>query len=180
MACDVTKGKLEIACKDAAGGYKAVYLANYAEYDFTTSSSDATGHILTDLGTLTEVYKFAAKNTANTYDQTINSNRDNGTTTYTQVLNLTLTKLTPEMEYQVRMMSLGRPIIFLELNSGEVLALGLENGTEVAGKSAIGGTIDSFAGYQLSATGTETQPHYFLDESAISSLKALVSAENLS
>ena len=179
MACDVTKGKLDVSCKDAAGGYKAIYLANYGEYDFTTASSEVDGHVLTDLGTLTEVYKFAAKNTANTYDQTINSNRDNGTTTYTQVLNLTLTKLTPEMEYQVRMMSLGRPIIFLELNSGEVLALGLENGTEIAGKSAVGGTIDSFAGYQLTATGTEAQPNYFLNASAVSSLKALVSVNNL-
>ena len=75
MACDITKGKALLTCKDAVSGLKAVYIANYDNYDYTVSSTQA-GHLLTDLGDLDVVYKFELKNSGNTFNQDITSSRD--------------------------------------------------------------------------------------------------------
>lgn len=180
MSCDISKGKLELACKDAVGGLNAIYLANYSDsYGFTVSSGTASGHVLTDLGSVTEVFKYALKNTANTFQQDIQSSRDNGTTLFNQVLNFTLTKLNKDMEFQVKMMALGRPQIFVETNSGDVFLMGKDFGCEISGSSQVQGTLDALNGYVLTATAQEREPIYYLDSSSVTALAALVSADNI-
>lgn len=176
--CDVSKGKIALACKNAVSGLKALYIANYDDYGFVVGST-ASGHVLTDLGTLDVVYKYELKNTGNTYQQDINSNRDTGTTFYNQVVNFILTKVSKEMEFQIKMLAWGRPQIFLELQSGQILLLGKNNGCEIGGNSAVGGTMDSLNGYTLTATGMEPEPAYYLDSTSITALKALVSIDNI-
>lgn len=178
MACDISKGKNLLSCKNAVSGLKSVYMANFDNYDFVTSSTSA-GHSMTDLGSLSEVFKFELKNTANTFQQDITSSRDNGTTFFNQVLNFTLTKLSTEMEFQVKMFSWGRPIMFVETNGGLVFAMGIEHGCEVAGSSQIQGTMDSLNGYVLTATAMEAEPIFYLDEASIAALVALVSTSNV-
>ena len=181
MSCDVSKGKIELACKDAVGGLKTIYLANYSDsYGFTVSSASASGHQLTDLGSLSEVFAYELKNSANTFQQDIQSSRDNGTTLFNQVLNFTLTKLSAEMEFQVKMMSLGRPQIFVKTNSGLVFLMGKEFGCEIAGNSQVQGTLDALNAYQLTATAQEKEPIFYLDASSIKALEALVSSNNVS
>ena len=179
MACDITRGKIELECKDAVSGLKSIMLANYADYGFTVSSTTASGEALTDLGTLAEVFKYELKNTANTFQQDILSSRDNGTTLWTQILNFTLTKVTPDLEYEMKMAALGRPIIFVEANSGQVFVIGQEFGCEISGSSQIQGTLDSLNGYVMTATATEKNPIYYLDSGSVTALDALVSASNL-
>lgn len=176
--CDITKGQLGLACKNTVSGIKAIYIANYDEYNYLTSSTSA-GHILTDLGDLTEVFKFDLKNSGNTFNQEINSNRDNGTTLFNQVMTFVLTKLNKEMEFQVKLMAWGRPQIFVEMNSGQVFLMGIENGCEITGNGAVGGTLDSLNGYTLTATATEPAPIYYLEAATITALKVLISTENI-
>lgn len=176
--CDISKGKNQLQCKDAISGLKAIYIANYDDYDFITQSN-ASGHTLTDLGTLIEVFKYELKNTANTFQQDITSSRDNGTTFFSQALNFTLTKLSAEMEYQVKMASYGRPQIFVEMNSGQFFLMGIQHGCEIAGNSQVGGTMDSLNGYVLTATAMEKDPIFYLDSASITALLALVSADNI-
>ena len=38
--CDISKGKNQLQCKDAISGLKAIYIANYDDYDFITQSND--------------------------------------------------------------------------------------------------------------------------------------------
>lgn len=178
MACDLTKGKNQLVCKDAVSGLKAIYIANYDDYAFSGTSTDS-GHTLTSLGTLTEVFQYELKNTANTFQQDITSSRDNGTTFFQQVVNFTLTKLSAQMEYQVKMAAYGRPQIFVEMNSGQVFLMGLEHGCEVAGNTQVGGTMDSLNGYVLTATAMEKEPIWYLDASTTAALFAMVSADNI-
>lgn len=178
MACDITKGKNLLVCKDAVSGLKAIYIANYDNFDFVTSSTDA-GHILTDLGSLTDVFKYELKNSGNTFNQDITSSRENGTTFFNQVLNFILTKITKEMEFQVKMMAWGRPLIFVEANSGQIFLMGAEHGCEISGKSEIQGTLDSLNGYTLTATAQEKEPIWYLDDTSKTALTALVSTDNL-
>lgn len=178
MSCDISRGKNLLSCKNAVSGLKAIYLANFDDYEFVTVSTQS-GHTMTDLGTLSEVFKYELKNSANTFQQDINSSRDNGTTFFNQVLNFTLTKLSAEMEFQVKMMAWGRPIIFVETNGGLVFCMGMEHGAEIAGNSQVQGTMDSLNGYVLTATAMEPQPIYYLDDATIAALFALVSADNI-
>ncbi len=172
MACDITKGKGLLACKDAVSGIKAIYVANFDEYTFTTSSTDA-GHLLTSIGDLDVVYKYELKNSGNTFTQDITSSRDNGTTFFNQTLNFVLTKLSAEMEFQIKMMAWGRPQIFVEANSGDVFLMGKEHGCEISGNSQIQGTMDSLNGYTLTAVGMEKEPIWYLTASASNNMKAL-------
>ena len=178
MACDITKGKNILQCKDAVSGLKAIYIANYDDYGFTTTSTDA-GHLLTDLGSLSEVFKFELKNSGNTFNQDITSSRDNGTTFFTQTLNFVLTKLSSEMEFQIKMLAWGRPQIFVEANSGDFFLMGEKHGCEVSGKSEVQGTMDSLNGYTLTATAMEKDPIWYLTGSASTALAALVSTDNI-
>jgi hypothetical protein len=178
MSCDITKGKIQLACKNVVGGIKAIYLANYADYNFTTVSN-ASGHTLTDLQDLTTVYKFELKNAGNTFEQTITSNRDNGTTSFDQVLNFVLTKLSKEMEFQMKMMVWGRPQIFVEFNTGQVILMGKDHGCEITGKNGVGGTLDSTNNYTLTATAKESDPVFYVTDSEITALKAMVSSSNI-
>ena len=178
MSCDITKGKNQLVCKDGISGLKAIYLANYDDYSFSGTSNDS-GHTLTSIGSLAEVFKYELKNSANTFQQDITSNRDNGTTFFQQVVNFTLTKLSAEMEYQVKMAAYGRPFIFVEMNSGQFFLMGIEHGCEIAGNSQVGGTMDSFNGYVMSATAMEKEPIWYLNNTTIAALTALVSSDNI-
>jgi hypothetical protein len=178
MSCDISRGKNLLSCKNAVSGLKAIYMANFDDYEFVTQSN-ASGHTMTDLGTLSTVFKFELKNSANTFQQDITSSRDNGTTFFNQVLNFTLTKLSAEMEFQVKMMAWGRPIIFVETNGGLFFAMGIEHGCEIAGNSQVQGTMDSLNGYVLTATGMEPAPIFYLDDATITALEALVSSANI-
>jgi len=186
MACDITRGKIDLECKDGVSGLKSIMFANYDEYGFTSTggrsfgpTTSQTGMFISNLGTLSEVFKYELKNSANTFQQDILSSRDNGTTIWTQILNFTLTKITPLMEYQVKQMALGRPLIFVEANSGDVFLIGQEFGCEIAGSSLVGGTLDALNGYQLIATAVELDPIFYLTSGAITALEALVSTDNL-
>ncbi len=174
MSCDISKGKAVLTCKNTVSGLKALYMANYDDYEFVTSSTSA-GHLLTDLGTLTEVFKFELKNTGNSYSQDIDSSEDTGTTVWYQNLTFILTKLNAEMEFQVKMMAWGRPQVFVETKSGHILALGLENGCNIKGTAGIGGAMNSLNGYTLTATGSEKEPAFYLNSASITALKGLVS-----
>jgi hypothetical protein len=179
MACDISRGKSEIACKNAVSGLKAIYMANYDDYGFTTSATSGSGQLLTSTGSLDEVFKYELKNSGNTFQQDITSNRDNGTTFFNQTLNFVLTKLSAEMEFQVKMMAWGRPQIFVEMNSGQMFLMGKDHGCEIGGNSAVGGTMDSLNGYTLTATAMEPEPVFYLDSGSITAVKGAVSNDNI-
>lgn len=178
MSCDISRGKNVIECKNGVSGLKAIYLANYDDYGYVTESN-VSGHTLSDLSGLTEVFKYELKNSGNVFSQDGTSSRDNGTTFFTQNLTFILTKLTKEMEFQVKMMAWARPQIFVESNAGDIFLMGIEHGCEVSTNSAIGGTMDSLNGYTMTAVGMEKEPIFYLTSGAITALKALVSAQNI-
>lgn len=181
MACDLSKGRTTLPCKDDISGIKAVYITNYGEYAFNGSSTTV-GHIIATLPstiTASNTFKFELKNSANTFTQDSTSSRDNGTTLFTQTVNFTLPKLSSELEFQMRMLTFGRPQIFLEANNGNIMLLGEKYGCEVTIKSEIGGTLDAKIGYSVIAVATEANPVWYLSSTASTSLKAVASTASV-
>ena len=175
MACNLTKG-YTLPCKNEIGGFRAIYLANYGSYGFTTTSTDA-GHQLTDIGTLASVFKYELKNSGNSFVETINSSRDAGTTSFSQVMTAVVTGLNEDLDFQLKMMAFGRPIVFVETNGGKVIAMGITLGAELSGTSKnIEGALEGAVNATLTLTAVEPEPAFQLNASAITALKAIVGA----
>ena len=91
MACTLTTGRKE-PCKDAVGGLTKVYFGDFDIFDIDDvtyeSSSDAIASI-TSTGTL---FQYDLKGTSS-FEQTITSSRENGTTFYDQTSTLQFKKL---------------------------------------------------------------------------------------
>jgi hypothetical protein len=164
MACDfITDGRLE-PCKDSVGGINAVYFVDFGDITSVTydaSASDTITEINGGVGTV-DAYKYQVRGNS-TYTENIQSSRENGTTAFEQVLELTLKKLTKEDHKAIKLLSFNRPNILVEDNNGNVLLVGLEYGADVTGGTIVtGGAMADMSGYTLSFTGMEKKPANFL------------------
>ena len=162
MSCDIANGRLE-PCKDSVGGINAVYFVNYG--DITSVTYDATNTDVIDaVAGSPSAYKFDVRGNS-TYTENIQSSRENGTTAFEQVLELSLKKLTKEDHKTIKILSFGRPNILIEDNNGNVLLVGLEYGADVTGGTIVtGGAMGDMSGYTLSFTGMEKAPANFIGD----------------
>jgi len=164
MACDINSGRLE-PCKDSVGGINAVYFINYGDLGAITYDSTDTDVIDTVAGS-PSAYKYDVRGNS-TYTENIQSSRENGTTAFEQVLELTLKKLTKEDHKTIKLLSFGRPNILVEDNNGNVFLAGLEHGADVTGGTVVtGGSMSDMSGYTLSLTGMEKIPANFLQKTS--------------
>ncbi len=165
MACDISKGRLE-PCKDVVGGVKNLYFANYEIY--TTLVEDVITDISSVNGTPTAavLYKWEVKGATN-LEQTVNSSRDNGTTFWEQALNATFKKLDTTTQKELKLLSYGRPHVFVEDYNGNVFMCGMEHGMEVTGGTIVTGTaMGDLSGSTLVLTGQEVLPAPFITAGA--------------
>jgi hypothetical protein len=161
MACDIAVGRLE-PCKDSVGGINAVYFVNYGDLGAIVYNTTDTDVIDSVAGT-PSAYKFDVRGNS-TYTENIQSSRENGTTMFEQVLELSLKKLTKEDHKTIKLLSFGRPHVIIEDNNGNLLLAGLEHGADVTGGTVVtGGAMGDMSGYTLSFTGMEKVPANFID-----------------
>jgi hypothetical protein len=162
MSCDLSSGRLEV-CKDSVGGLKAVYFVNFGDATGYTYDGTNTDVIDSVAGTPT-AYKYDLKG-ASTFTQNINSSRENGTTFYEQVLELTFKKLTIKDHKELKLMAYGRPQVVVEDNNGNFFYAGLQHGMDVTGGTIVtGGAMGDLSGYTLTLTGMEKAPANFIGD----------------
>lgn len=170
MACDIAVGRLE-PCKDSVGGINAVYFVNYGDLGAIVYNTTDTDVIDSVAGT-PSAYKFDVRGNS-TYTENIQSSRENGTTAFEQVLELTLKKLTKEDHNTIKLLSFGRPNILIEDNNGNVFLAGAEYGADVTGGTVVtGGAMADMSGYTLSFTGMEKAPANFINVAVVGNTAA--------
>ena len=176
MSCDITSGRLE-QCKDIVGGLQAIYVLNYGLYDATTDVTYTAG---TDeisaisLPLATPIYKFELKGT-NSFETTITSSRENGTTFFEQVLSIQLKKQDVQTHKEVKLLTYGRPNIIVRTNANQFFMAGLARGMDVtAGTIGNGTVLGDMNGYGLTFTGQEALPANFLDCNTEAQLSTLL------
>jgi hypothetical protein len=158
MACDLTKGRKE-PCKDVVGGLKAVYFTDFGDYGTVTQTDDE----ITDMDGTFTAYKYELKGNSS-FEQTITSSRENGTTFFEQTLNLTLKKLSKEDNKELKLLAYGRPHVAVEDYNGNVFVMGLEHGAEVTGGTiSTGAAMGDLSGYTLTLSAQELKPANFVD-----------------
>ncbi len=160
MACDfITAGRLE-PCKDSVGGINAIYFVPYGGIG-RSDINTVTGEI-DNVTASTSAYKFDVRGNSS-YTENIQSSRENGTTAFEQVLELTFKKLTKEDQKAIKLLSYNRPHVIIEDNNGNRFVSGLEYGSDVTGGTVVtGATMADMSGYTLTFTGMEKEPATFL------------------
>jgi hypothetical protein len=159
MACDLTLGRKE-PCKDVVGGIQSVYFLNFGS--ITTTFDGTNTDVIDDLGTVS-AFEYDVKGNSS-FEQTINSSRENGTTFYEQTLNLTLHKLTIQDHKELKLLTFGRPHVVVQDYNGNAFIMGLEHGADVSGGTIVtGAAMGDLSGYTLTLTGQELLPANFLE-----------------
>lgn len=162
MACLLTSGRA-LPCKSSVGGLKAVYFADYGTLGATTIAS---GEITAIAGT-PDFFKFDIKGNSS-LETTINSSRENGTTFYTQTLNLTLPVLDKATQEEIKLLATARPHVAIEDYNGNFFMVGLEHGAEVTGGTVVSGAaMGDLSGFTLTLEGQETDPAFFVTSTVV-------------
>ncbi len=161
MACALTKGRNE-PCKDVVGGITAVYFADFGTlgaigYDLTDTD------VIDTIGGTPEWFKFEVKGNSS-FEQTITSSRENGTTFFDQTLSLTFKKMSKQTHNELKLISYARPHVVVEDNNGNKFMMGLEYGAEVNGGTIVtGAAMGDLSGYTLTMNAQEKVPANFID-----------------
>ena len=159
MSCDISAGRT-LPCKDQVGGLKNVYFANYGEISVTLSADDS---IEATEFTGDDFYQYELKGNSS-LTQNIQTSRDNGTTAFEQVLELTLPKLSVADNQAVKLLAFGRPHIVVEDYNGNFFLVGREHGADVTGGTIVtGAAMGDLSGYTLTFSGMERLPANVID-----------------
>jgi len=166
MSCDITNGRIE-QCKDSVSGLKSIYFINYDDLnpDSGITYVGATDEIQTwePPSAVINLYKYELKG-ANSFETTINSSRDNGTTFFQQTLTIQLKRQDPATHKNVKMLSYGRPRIVVRTMTDQFFLMGLTQGADVtAGTVSSGTALGDFNGYNLTFEAMEVSPANFID-----------------
>ena len=155
MPCDISLGRAE-QCKNSVGGLKAVYFINWGDATTVTYSATAGQEdVITGLGGTPIGYKYELKGTS-TFEQTVTSSRENGTTFVDQKLSLSLAKLTIADNKQLKLLSYGRPQVIVEDNNGSFFMAGLTKGMDlVTATISNGAAMGDMSGYKMEFQGME-------------------------
>ena len=162
MSCDIIGGRTE-QCKDAVSGLHAIYLIDYSALDFPGlaqyGTSDNTDQIVAVQTTTTfSIFKFELKGN-NSFEQTIQSSRENGTTFFEQTLSVQLKRQDVKSTKNIKLISYGRPRIVVHARGDQFFLMGLDQGCDVtAGTISSGSALGDFNGYSLTLSAMEELP----------------------
>lgn len=161
MACALTTGR-KVPCKSAFGGIKTVYMA-----DFPVSATVDADQTISAFSGSPTWFQFDLKGNSS-LETTITSSRDNGTTFYTQTLNMTLTYLDNATKNELQLIAVARPVIVVEDYYGNQFLCGYENGMEVTGGTIVtGAAAGDLSGFTLVMEGLEETAPYFVDSGVV-------------
>jgi hypothetical protein len=160
--CDLSKGRA-VPCKDVVGGINKVTFINYGTLTGVSFTDDA----ISDISGSFTAYVYEVKGNSS-FEQTFNSSRENGTTFFTQTLNLTLPKLSKEDNKQLKLMAYGRPQVVVQDYNGNAFMMGLNYGAEVTGGTIVtGAAMGDLSGYTLVLEAQEQLPANFINGATV-------------
>ena len=156
--CLLTHGRAE-QCKEFVGGIKSIYFINYGLMGTITfnTATDLEDEIDTVAGAFT-LFKYDLKG-ANSFEQTVTSSRENGTTFVEQTLTFTIKGLNATTTKQMKLLAWGRPHVVIKTNANNFFLAGLYNGMDVTTSVISNGTaMGDLNGYTITLVGQEAIP----------------------
>jgi hypothetical protein len=172
MPCDLSLGRL-LPCKDTVGGLKAIFFMNQGDMTGVTYDSTNTDVIETVTGTPSG-YKYDLKGTS-TFNQVMNSSRENGTTFVEQTLVLNLPVMSSIYHKQFKLLAWGNPKVIVRTTSGSFFMMGLEFGCDVTTINAnSGAAMGDMTGYEVTLVAREKTFANYINATTESGMVTLV------
>lgn len=174
MSCLLTSG-IAKGCRDNSGGLKRVLITNSAN---VASIAPVQGSVGTpaDDGIITGItmesgkyfYEFIPTKMSSNWVENIQSNVQNGTIGYEQVLTLVFGKNEASKRNQIKLMGQAEMVVIVEDYNNKYFYLGEINGMELSGGSSASGTaLTDLNGWNITMTGMEHEPAREVDSSII-------------
>ena len=174
MACNLTRGLL-VDCKDQIGGLKKIFFVNTYSADiragatFSDNVMTTAGFVDWDIygGTYVNVFQYDLRPNLSSMTVNINSDPATGTTWFEQTLSVTLQKLTAAQSNELKLISYNRSQVFVLDANDNVFLLGMNDGCDVSGGTAVTGAAKSdLTGYTLELRAEEADPLIWLPATA--------------
>ena len=163
MACNLTRGLL-VDCKDQIGGLKKIFFTQSYCSDIRASATfNGTNVLQMDTAGFAnwDIYG------GSTVTVNINSDPATGTTFFEQTLSLTLQKLTVAQTNELKLISYNRSQVFVLDNNDNVFLLGMDNGCDISGGTAVTGAAKGdMTGFTLELRAEEKDPLIWLPATA--------------
>jgi len=176
MVCTLSPGR-KLPCKSAFGCIKTVWFGDFGGITGVTVDS-TTKQVTTIAGTQPDWYQYDVKGNSS-LETTVASSRENGTTFYTQTLNLTLTFLDAKTQAELQEIAVARPYVVVEDYYGNFFLCGFENGCELtSGTTVTGAAAGDLSGFTITMEAMEETAPYFLDSSVVPAADAEVIVPN--
>ena len=162
MACTLSTGR-KIPCKSAFGGIKQVLFADFGTIASIAVDSSTKVATITNASPAPVWFAYDVKGNSS-LETTVTSSRENGTTFYTQTINLTLTFLDAKTQAELQELAVARPYAVVVDYYGNSFLCGFENGMEVTGGTVVtGAAAGDLSGFTLTLEGLEETAPYFLN-----------------
>ena len=168
MACSLTKGR-NLPCKTGFGGVKKIYFADFGTLGTVTIDADGT---ISAFSGSPAFFEYKVKGNSS-LESTVNSSRENGTTFFSQTINITLPFLDNATQQELQLICVSRPHVVVEDYLGKQYLCGLENGCEVTGGTIVtGAAAGDLYGFTLVLEGQEEKAPAFIDAGVVSASSA--------
>jgi hypothetical protein len=174
MACNLTRGLL-VDCKDQIGGLKKIFFVKSyannirAQGTFSDNVLTTAGFATwsSSSGSVTTVFQYDLRPNLSSMTVNINSDPATGTTWFEQTLSVTLQKLTAAQSNELKLISYNRTQVFVLDANDNVFLLGMNDGVDVSGGTAVTGAAKSdMTGYTLELRAEEADPLIWLPATA--------------
>lgn len=153
MACELTAGRLDFSCKTNVGGLKAIYVM-----EFNANLINEVAYFenwIDTVSSFNEIYKFELKSDANTFEESNEVSRDNGTSIFTQTGTFQLKRQDKDSQKILSELSKARCQVIIEDHNGFRRLAGLQNGVDFTVGTTTGGALADMNGYNLAFTAVE-------------------------
>ena len=148
-----------VGCKDALGGIKRIYVAEWVDGIWEDIAS---GEVAGSTAAIT-FYTYDMTRGSGSLNQTITSDLAAGTVFFDQVCSVTFNKAAASDITEISNLVKGRMAVLVEDNNGNWFVMGHQNGVEVSGGTAQTGTAAGDQnGFTLEFSAQEVAPAPFL------------------
>lgn len=124
----MTSGYNDRTCTNGKGGIKSVLLFPLGN----ASGVTITNNEITAITVSGEVFYYKLKSNLSSYTAPVRVNKDNGTLWYEHSLSMILASDTKELRSEIHLLAQNEVVCFVEKANGTWVALGLEEGLQVA------------------------------------------------
>jgi hypothetical protein len=136
MACNITVNGRALACKDALGGIREVYIGRWIGTGTWVQPSNGA---ISDAAEAIQLFQFAVQAGSSSFTQTVTASTENGSVFYTQVLSLSFNKMAATDVSEIAELNKGRLMIVVRDKNDQYWVMGHVSGCEVTGGTFVSG-----------------------------------------